>query len=63
MVSRLASVLNCQEMEWPLSYLGLPLGRNPNSIGFWDSMVEKVARRLHGWKNAFLSLRGRINLI
>ncbi|RVW63729.1 Retrovirus-related Pol polyprotein from transposon TNT 1-94 [Vitis vinifera] len=22
--------------EWPLSYLGLPLGGNPKTIGFWD---------------------------
>ena len=63
MVSMLASVLDCQETEWSLSYLGLPLGGNPNSIGFWDLMVEKVARRFDGWKKAFLSLRGSISLI
>ena len=63
MVSRLASVLDCQETEWPLSYLGLPFGGNPNSIGFWDPVDEKVARRLDGWKKAFFSLGGRITLI
>ena len=46
-----------------MSYLGLPLGGNPNSIGFWDSAVEKVARRLDGWKKAYLSFGGRITLI
>ena len=63
MVSQLASVLDCQETEWPLSYLGLPLGGNPNSIGFWDPVVEKVARRLDGWKKACLSFGRRITLI
>ena len=63
MVSRLASILDCQETKWPLSYLDLPLGGNPNSIGFWDPVVEKVARRLDGWKKAFLLLGGRITLI
>ena len=63
MVSRLASVLDCQETKWPLSYLGLPLGGNPNSIGFWNPVIEKVARRLDGWKKAYLSLGGRITLI
>ena len=45
-----------------MSYLGLPLGGNSISKGFWDPMVEKVARRLDGWK-AFLLLGGRITLI
>ena len=63
MVSRLASTLDCQETKWPLSYLGLPLGGNPNSIGFWDPVVEKVAKRLDGWKKAYLSFRWRITLI
>ncbi|RVW69923.1 putative mitochondrial protein [Vitis vinifera] len=25
--------------EWPLSYLGLPLGGNPKTIGFWDPVL------------------------
>ena len=52
MVSRLALVLDCIESFWPLSYLGLPLGGNPKSIGFWDLVVEKFSRRLDGWKKA-----------
>ena len=63
MVSQLASILDCQETEWPLSYMGLPLGGNPNSIGFWDLVVEKVARRLDGWKKAWLSFGEEITLI
>ncbi|RVW92334.1 putative ribonuclease H protein [Vitis vinifera] len=42
---------------------GLPLGGNPKTIGFWDPVVERISRRLDGWKKAFLSLRGRITLI
>ncbi|RVW15386.1 putative ribonuclease H protein [Vitis vinifera] len=30
--------------EWPLSYLGLPLGGNPKTIGFWDPVVERILR-------------------
>ena len=63
MVSRLGSIMDCQETDWPLSYLGLPLGENPNTKGFWDLVVEKVVRRLDSWKKAFLSLGGRITLI
>ncbi|RVW35813.1 putative ribonuclease H protein [Vitis vinifera] len=49
--------------EWPLSYLGLPLGGNPKTIGFWDPVVERISRRLDGWKKTYLSLGGRITLI
>ena len=59
----LALIMDCQETDWPLSYLGLPLGGNPNTKGFWDPVAEKVVRRLDGWKKAFLSLGGRITLI
>ncbi|RVW67200.1 hypothetical protein CK203_065147 [Vitis vinifera] len=30
--------------KWPLSYLGLPLGGNPKTIGFWDPVIEKMQR-------------------
>ncbi|RVW93876.1 Transposon TX1 uncharacterized 149 kDa protein [Vitis vinifera] len=43
--------------------LSLLLGGNPKTIGFWDLMVERILRRLDGWKKAFLSLGGRITLI
>ncbi|RVX00013.1 putative ribonuclease H protein [Vitis vinifera] len=42
---------------------GLPLGGNPKTIGFWDPVVERISKRLDGWKKAFLSLGGRITLI
>ncbi|RVX11286.1 hypothetical protein CK203_019739 [Vitis vinifera] len=38
-------------------------GGNPNSISFWDPMMDRVSRRLDGWKRAFLSLGfGKISL-
>ena len=53
-------MMDYQETDWPLSNPGLPLGGNPNTKGFRDPMVEKVARRLDAWKKAFLLLRGKI---
>ena len=63
LLSSLALVLDCRESEWPLSYLGLPFGGNPKTIGFRDLVVERISRRLDGWKKTFLSLAGRITLI
>ena len=55
LLSSLASVLDCRVSEWPLSYLGLPLGGNPKTISFWDPLVKRISRRLDGWKKVFLS--------
>ena len=40
-----------------------PLGGNPKTIGFWDPVVERISRRLDGWKKVYLSLGERITLI
>ena len=61
--TKFASVLDCAVSDWPLMYLGLPLGRNPNSISFWDPVLDRVSKRLDRWKRALLSLGGRITLI
>ncbi|CAL2262014.1 unnamed protein product [Prunus armeniaca] len=62
-LNRLASGWGCAVGDWPMMYLGLPLGGNPRSIGFWDPVFEKVQRRLQKWKRAFLSRGGRLTLI
>ncbi|RVW35470.1 Transposon TX1 uncharacterized 149 kDa protein [Vitis vinifera] len=39
-LSRLALMLDCKASDWPILYLGLPLGRNPTACGFWDPVIE-----------------------
>ncbi|KAJ9685133.1 hypothetical protein PVL29_017245 [Vitis rotundifolia] len=60
---RLAKLLDCKAFGWPILYLGLPLGGNPKSGGFWDPMIERISSRLDGWQKAYLSFGGRITLI
>ncbi|KAJ9709585.1 hypothetical protein PVL29_001188 [Vitis rotundifolia] len=60
---RLAELLDCKASGWPILYLGLPLGRNPKSGGFWDPVIERISSRLDGWQKAYLSFGGRITLI
>ena len=59
--TRLASLLDCAVSDWPLSYLHL--GGNPNSLSSWDPVLDRVSRRLDGWKKVVLSLGERITLI
>ena len=62
-LSRLAVLLDCKASDWPILYLGLPLGGNLKACGFWDPVIERISQRLDGWQKAYLSLGGRITLI
>ena len=53
----------CAVGTWPIKYLGLPLGGNPRKKVFWEPVLTKVAKRLDGWKKAYLSRGGRLTLI
>ncbi|KAJ9693399.1 hypothetical protein PVL29_012251 [Vitis rotundifolia] len=56
-------MLDCKISDWPISYLGLPLGGNPTASGFWNPVIERISRRLDGWQKAYLSFGGRITLV
>ena len=56
-------MLDYKASDWPIIYLGLPLGGNPTACGFWDPVIERISRRLDGWQKAYLSFGGRITLI
>ena len=53
-LSRLVELLDCKVSGWLIPYLGLPLGRNPKTCGFWNPVIEKISRRLDGWQKAYL---------
>ena len=48
----LAMELGCEVGDWPIKYLGLPLGGNPRKE-FWELLFSKVAKRLDGWKKTY----------
>ena len=55
-------VLGCKQGSLPMKYLGLPLGAKFKDKTIWNPILEKMERRLAGWKRLYLSKRGRVTL-
>ncbi|XP_059627240.1 uncharacterized protein LOC132270043 [Cornus florida] len=62
-ISSLAAVLGCRVSSFPIPYLGLPLGVSSRLVGSWDSVIDRYATRLAGWKKQYLSKGGKVTLI
>ena len=54
----LADILCCCTGALPLLYLGLPLGASFKASSIWNPILEKIERRLAGWKKIYLSKGG-----
>ena len=59
----LAGILGCKTHSLPMTYLGLPLGAKYKAKAIWNAVLEKLERRLAGWKLMYLSKGGRMTLI
>ena len=59
----LAVELGCRTRHLSTTCLGLPLGVTHKSVAVWDSIEEKMHKRLALWKRIYISKGGRITLI
>jgi hypothetical protein len=62
-IQELAAMLECRIYALPMNYLGLLLGARYKSKAFWDLVLEKMGRKLVGWKKLYLSKGARLTLI
>ena len=49
-ISDMVDVQGCKQGSFQIKYLGLPLGANVRDRSIWNPIIEKVERRLAGWK-------------
>ena len=54
-IVELVEILGCRQSSLPLKYLGLPLGATHKEETIWNPILEKMERRLAGWKRIYLS--------
>ena len=62
-VHALAEILGCRVGTLPMTYLGMPLGASHKAPSIWNPVLEKIERKLAGWKKLFLSKGGRLTLL
>jgi hypothetical protein len=59
----LASLLWCRIGTLPMLYLGMPLGAPYKGLSVWNSVLEKIERRLASWQTLYLLKGGRLTLL
>ena len=59
----LANILSCSVGNLPMKYLGMPLGTSFKTASIWNPILEKMEKKLSGWKCLYLSKGGRLTLL
>ena len=62
-MEELVALLGCRQSSLPMTYLGLPLGAKFKDRAIWNSILERMERKLTSWKRLYLSKGGKITLI
>jgi hypothetical protein len=59
----LPSLFSCQQVDFPITYLGVPLSIGKLSRSVWQMLIDRVADKLSIWKGALMHRAGRLALI
>ena len=62
-IHNLANILHCKVGSLPMIYLGMPLGTSYKTASIWNPILERMEKKLAGWKWLYLSKGGRLTLL
>ena len=62
-VDALANILHYRVGSLLMKYLEIPLGTSFKIASIWNPVLEKMKKKLFGWKRLYLSKGGRLMLI
>ena len=54
----LADLLSCRVGSLPMKYLEMPLGTSFKTVFIWNPILEKMEKKLLGWKCLYLTKGG-----
>lgn len=57
------AVIGCTRSDFPVQYLGVPLTTKSPTRALFMPLIEKVERKLSGWKGKLISKGGRLQLV
>ena len=62
-IDDLADILCCRVGSLPMKYLGMPLRASFKTASIWNPILEKMEKKLSGWKHLYLSKGDRLTLL
>lgn len=55
--------MELQNDFFPFTYLDMPLGGNPKTISFWNSILEKIKLKIDKWESGYIFKGGILMLM
>lgn len=62
-LGEMIAIMGCKVGNFPLTYLGHPLGAKYKSKEIWNPMIEKFEKKLAAWKWLYLSKDGKVTML
>ena len=59
----MAAIIGCKPGSLSASFLGIPIGLNMKRISSWDSLIDRLLKKMAKWKMKTLSIGGRLTII
>lgn len=59
----IANITGITKSDFPIRYLGVPIFAGRSRLVYFEHLVDKVRRKLDGWKAKILSFAGKLTLL